>query len=175
MGVTTALRLLEKEGHPPVMLARKPPPKDRHTFHEQYLAELVQAWEDLPRKGAAQLVEDSPWAYYAKHSAGLTPDQRHHYCTRLAQLTLPELTIILHAAGRTIGTRHPLHHATPDAHSPLACEQARALDFIPGSTRHVDATSPPAAVCRRLLAILNSKVFESTFSLPFHTKTHFIF
>ena len=106
-------------------------------------------------------MEDSPWAYYAKHSASMPPEQRHHYSTALSQLTLPELTIVLHAAGRTIGLRHPVYHSTPDMHGPTACEQARALDFLPGSTRHVDATATPATVSRRLLAVLNSKVFEA--------------
>ncbi len=122
MGITTLLRLLEKEKHPPTFLATKPHPKHRHLFHPNHLDDLISAWASLPREGAAKLVEDSPWAYYAKHSAGMPPEQRHHYSTKLAQLTLPELTIVLHAAGRTIGLRHPLHHAQPDNHGPTACE-----------------------------------------------------
>ena len=91
----------------------------------------------------------------------MPPDQRHQFSTRLAQLTLPELTIILHAAGRTIGLRHPCYHNSPEDHSPIACEQGRALDFLPGSFRHVDATPNPTLVSKRVLALLDKKVFEA--------------
>ncbi len=114
VGVTTVLRLLEKQGHSPVFLTSKPSPAQRATFQPNHLDALISAWAALPRTGAAQLVEDSPWAYYAKHSAVIAPEQRHAYNTKLSQLALPELTIILHAAGRTIGLRHPTHHQNPD-------------------------------------------------------------
>ena len=129
IGITTLLRLLERAGHPPTFLATKPPASQRHTFDPPHLDDLITAWAALPRTGSAQIVEDSPWAYYSKHAAAMPPDQRHHFSTRLAQLTLPELTIILHAAGRTIGLRHPCHHTSPENYSPIACEQGRALDF----------------------------------------------
>ena len=107
-------------------------------------------------------MEDSPWAYLAKHSAHLPPAERHSLHAQLAQLTLPELTIVLHTAGRTVGLRHPLYHDSPETFSPAACEQMRALDFLPGSFRHVDATPIPPAICRRVKALLDSKVFEAS-------------
>lgn len=107
-------------------------------------------------------MEDSPWAYLAKHSAHLPPAERHSLHAQLVQLTLPELTIVLHTAGRTVGLRHPLYHDSPETFSPAACEQMRALDFLPGSFRHVDATPIPPAICRRVKALLDSKVFEAS-------------
>lgn len=44
VGITTLLRLLEKQGHAPTFLATKPAPHLRGTFQYQYLEALIAAW-----------------------------------------------------------------------------------------------------------------------------------
>ena len=87
---------------------------------EAYFLSLVAAWEALPPKGAAIIVEDSPWAYLTKHASHLLASKRADLRSLLAPLTLPTLTFILHSSGRAIGRRHALHRTDPDTHAPTA-------------------------------------------------------
>ncbi len=120
----------------------------------------MKQWTQLPRDGPALLVEDSPWAYLAKHSATLDPTTRHQHYHVLAPLTLPDLTLVFHASGRAIGLRHPHFHPHPEEWSPTACEQMRSLDFLPSPTRHFDATPSPSIVCARVRKVLDTRVFD---------------
>lgn len=160
VGLTTLLRRLEHAGYSTLALATKPPSHARASFAPTYFHDLVAAWQALPRAGQAILVEDSPWAYLAKHGASLAPEDRHARYAQLAPLTLPDLTLVFHTSGRQVGLRHPHHHSNPDEHSPAACDQMRALDFLPTPTRHFDATPSPAAICTRVRAVLETRVFD---------------
>ena len=96
----------------------------------------------------------------AKHAAQLDPNTRHQHYSTLAPLTLPDLTLVFHTSGRSIGLRHPHHHDTPEAYSQTACDQMRALEFLPTPLRHFDATPSPAVICTRVKHVLHTKVFE---------------
>ena len=78
----------------------------------------------------------------------------------LAPLVLPDLHLVLHTSGRTVGSRHPLHHSHPDTHSPHALAQSADLQLLAGTTLHVDATCSPPLLCAKVTRLLHSRVFK---------------
>lgn len=90
----------------------------------------------------------------------LSPQERHALHAKLTPLVHPDLTIVLHTAGTTVGKRHPAFHDNPEAWGAIALDQMRALDFQSGPYRHVDATASPQAIVRHVTKLLESKVFH---------------
>lgn len=94
------------------------------------------------------------------HAAQLTQLKRAEHRATLAPLTLPDLTIVLHTAGRTVGARHPLHRSQPDQYSPTALSQMQHLHLVDDPAFHVDATADPSTVCKRVQRLLSARVFR---------------
>ncbi len=150
VGITTLLQGLQHAGYTTTTLGDKPPPDQRTTFQWAHFQRMVQAWQQLPDKGPALLVEDTPWAYLARHSVHIEASVRQEAHHTLAPLTLPAFHIVLHTTGVTVGRRHPTLHTTPKQHSPHALRQMGLLAHLPSPTFHVDATAAPEVVCTRV-------------------------
>lgn len=69
------------------------------------------------------IIEDSPWAYLCRHAVHIAPDLRALCQTELAQLKLPEFTIILGTSGIEVGRRHPNFKNNPMEWSTRALRQ----------------------------------------------------
>ena len=98
----------------------RPSPKDRLEFDQGHFDEQVARWRKVTAQQSATVVEESPWAYLAKHTCQITPQVRDACHAQLAQLTLPDLTLVLHTSGVAVGRRHPHHRHDPEAYSQVA-------------------------------------------------------
>ncbi len=160
IGVTTLLQGLQHAGYTTTTLGDKPPPDQRSSFHWEHFQRMVQAWQQLPEEGPALLVEDTPWAYLARHSVHVERSVRQQAHRLLAPLTLPAFHIVLHTTGVTVGRRHPTLHTSPEQQSPHALRQMGLLAHLPSPLFHVDATAAPDVVCSRVQGVLARKVFR---------------
>lgn len=59
-----------------------------------------------------------------------------------------------------MGRRHPDHGKNPEAYSPIALRQISHLALLHRPAFFVDASTTPPEVARRVLTILDSKVFR---------------
>ena len=161
VGCTTVLQLLGKQLQVATSSAPRPPPQERIEYHQEHFEELVARWQKLSQQDGPLLIEDSPWAYVAKHTGQITPQQRDACHAQLAQLVLPDLTLVLHTSGVAVGRRHPHHRDDPETYSQVALRQMAALQFLPQPCLYVDASVGPVQVAQRVTLILNTKVFKS--------------
>ncbi len=138
----------------------KPAHADRLTFSQAHFDAQVARWARLSATTGPLLIEDSPWGYYHRHVHHLTAAQRNASQTALSALTLPDVTISLHTSGVTVGRRHPLWHHRPEQYSPHALQQMMQLQHLHPPTFYVDASTTPAGLAKRVLAMLQSKVFR---------------
>jgi hypothetical protein len=122
---------------------------------------MVARWQRLTQQQGALLVEESPWTYLTKHAAQLPGHVRDSCHATLAQLTLPDLTFVLHTSGVAIGRRHPHHRQQPEEYSQVALRQMAALQFLPQPCMYVDASVEPVRVAQRIATLLNTKVFRA--------------
>ena len=120
----------------------------------------MDSWAALPRAGAAVLVEDSPWAYLARHAHHLHTTKQADLRATLSPLHLPTLTIILHSSGRAVGRRHPSFRSNPDGWAPTALLQMQYLQLHMEPCFHVDATCEPPTLALRVLRLLAHRVFH---------------
>ena len=90
----------------------------------------------------------------------MSPQARAACAHALAPLTLPDLHLVLHTAGITVGKRHPQAHTAPELHSPVALRQMAQLQHLPPPTFYIDATPQPHVVATRAINILDRKVFH---------------
>jgi hypothetical protein len=103
-------------------LREKPPPQKRDEFDQTHFDQQVARWERISSLPHALLIEDSPWAYYSRHSTHMPAQQRATCQAKLTTLTLPHLTLVLRTSGIEVGRRHPLLHQCPEQHSPRALD-----------------------------------------------------
>ena len=105
-------------------------------------------------------MEDTPWAYLARHSVHVEPSVRQQAHRLLAPLALPAYHIVLHTTGVTVGRRHPTQHTSPEQYSPHALRQMGLLAHLPSPLFHVDATAAPDVVCTKVQGVLTRKIFR---------------
>ena len=160
VGITTLLQRLRAAGYATDTLGPKPPPDLRTTFQQAHFDTMVAAWQALPDSGPALLLEDTPWAYLARHSVHMDLSTRQAAHRMLAPLTMPAFHIVLHTTGVTVGRRHPTLHTTPEQYSPHALRQMGLLAHLPSPLFHVDATASPDTLCARVQNILARRVFR---------------
>jgi hypothetical protein len=160
VGVTTVLQKLQQGGYKTVQLVPKPPAELRTTFQWGYFERLVHAWGQLPDEGPACLIEDTPWAYLARHSVHVDVHTRQAAHKLLTSLALPTFHVVLHTTGVTVGRRHPSLHATPEQFSVHALRQMGLLAHLPAPCFNVDATMSADIVAARVQNILEKKVFR---------------
>ncbi len=127
VGCTTLLQLLGRQLQIATANAPRPPPRERTEYHQAHFEETVARWRKLSQHIGPLLIEDSPWAYVAKHSGQITSQQWDACHAQLAQLMLPDLTLVLHTSGIAVGRRHPHHRDHPEEYSQVALRQMAAL------------------------------------------------
>ena len=73
VGCTTLLQLLGRQLQIATSSAPRPPPQERLEYHPDHFEALVARWTQLSQQEGPLLIEDSPWAYVAKHTGQITP------------------------------------------------------------------------------------------------------
>ncbi len=68
VGCTTLLQLLGRQLQVPTSSAPRPPPQDRKEYNHEHFEAMVVRWQQLCQQSGPLLIEDSPWAYVAKHT-----------------------------------------------------------------------------------------------------------
>ena len=89
-------------------------------------------WRTCCAQAGTVVTDAAPWPYFRKYLLHIAPQERTVYAAELAQLYLPDLTIVLLSSGREVGRcGTALSGMDVEALAPIALTQMCELVFLP--------------------------------------------